>query len=260
MFPKQVLRIAGELKCRRPISFRQWPRKRIPLARKFHLGSPEPRQWLQGDFLGHPRSPALPKRLKSARTDGRSQRNGPASPAGASPPDSPADGGHAGATAAWVRGPQAREGSGGWGEEKSKLAFLSDWEFAKLGTTAQSCARSPPPTFPGGDVGHWGADGVTGPLAPRPPRPPPARSLSLLLWSYTRNHPLPPPSVTFLGINLFSSRPSSRIRGPWTRISVFLFLLVVASFYPRSSPNRKFFSPRATSAGAPPRCFLSRAL
>ena len=105
-------------------------------------------------------------------------------------------------------GPE-RGAAGGGGEEKSKLAFLSDWEFAKLGTTAQPCARSPPPTFPGGDVSHWGADGVTGPLAPRPSPPPPARSLSLLLWSHARNHPLPPPTVPCLDINLFSSRPSS---------------------------------------------------
>lgn len=45
---------------------------------------------------------------------------------------------------------------GAAGKAKSKLAFLSAWEFAKLRTTAQPGVRCPPPAFPGGHAGHRG--------------------------------------------------------------------------------------------------------
>nr|XP_036854372.1 hereditary hemochromatosis protein isoform X2 [Manis javanica] len=64
------------------------------------MGSPEPGQWLQGDFSGLPLFPVLLKRLKRARTRGPSRCNGPASPARASPADLPADRGCSGTSAA----------------------------------------------------------------------------------------------------------------------------------------------------------------
>lgn len=195
-----------EFKYRRSVSFPHWPRKRISLPRKFHLGSPQPWQWLQGDFLSHLGFPAPAKRPKNTWKRGPSREMGPqARPAllllillrtVATQERAPRESGGC--------GPER-------GAEKSKVAFLGALEFAEFGATAQPGAQAPPPTFPGGDTRHWGCRCGSRP-APRPPHLASPHTLGPpavpALRSDTRNHPLPPPTLTLLDANLFCWRPS----------------------------------------------------